>query len=133
MDEAIKKARRAFFAFGAIGAFQGQLNPISGRSIYETCVIPVLWFGCENLVLTDSMLHQLESFQEDFGRQILKLSRHHSILSTRLALRWPSVTARVLISKLSLLSKLNEGGGSIGSQIISSLPQGSLRLVRNDT
>ena len=36
MDEAIKKARRAFFAFGAIGAFQGQLNPISGRSIWDT-------------------------------------------------------------------------------------------------
>ena len=44
MDEAIKKARRAFFAFGAIGAFQGQLNPISGRSIYETCVIYPLYY-----------------------------------------------------------------------------------------
>ena len=96
VHEAIKKARLAFFAFGAIGAFQGQLNPISGRSIYETCVIPVLLFGCENWVLTDSMLHQLESFQGEIGRRILKLTRHHSTLSTRLALRWPSVTVRVL-------------------------------------
>ena len=55
VDEAIKKARRAFFAFGAIGAFQGQLNPISSRSIYETCVVPTLLFGCENWVLTDLM------------------------------------------------------------------------------
>ena len=130
VDEAIKKARRAFFAFGAIGAFQGQLNPISGRSIYETCVIPVLLFGCENWVLTDSMLHQLESFQGEIGRRILKLTRHHSTLSTRLALRWPSVTARVLISKLSLLSKLSERGDSLGGQIFSSLPQESLKLVR---
>ena len=81
-DEAIKKARLAFFAFEAIGAFQGQLNPISGRRIYETCVIPTLLFGCENWVLTDSMLHQLESFQGEIGCQILKLSRHHSTIWT---------------------------------------------------
>ena len=31
VDEAIKKARRAFFAFGAMGGFQGKLNPISTR------------------------------------------------------------------------------------------------------
>ena len=130
VDEAIKKARRAFFAFGAIGAFQGQLNPISGRSIYETCVIPVLLFSCENWVLTDSMLHQLEFFQGEIGRRILKLTRHHSTLSTRLALRWPSVTARILISKLGLLSKLSERGDSIGGQIFSGLPHGSLRLVQ---
>ena len=37
VDEAIKKARWAFFAFETIGAFQGQLNPISGRNIYS-CV-----------------------------------------------------------------------------------------------
>ena len=109
MDEAIKKARRAFFAFRAIGAFQGQLNPISGRSIYETCVIPTLLFGCENWVLTDSMLHQLESFQGEIGCRILKLSRHHSTLLTHLGLRWPLITMRILISKLSLLTKLNEG------------------------
>ena len=129
VDKAIKKARRAFFAFGAIRAFQGQLNPISGRSIYETCVIPTLLFGFENWVLTDSMLHQLESFQGEIKRHILKLSRHHSTLSTRLGLRWTSITTRILISKLSLLTKLSEGEGSIGSQIFSSLPQGFLRLM----
>ena len=106
------------------------MNPISGRSIYETCVIPTLLFGCENWVLTDSMLHQLESFQGEIGRRILKLSRHHSTLSMRLGLRWPSITTRILISKLSLLTKLSEGEGTIGSQIFSSLPQGSLRLMQ---
>ena len=39
IDVAIGKARRAF---GALGAFQGKLNPLTGKSIYETCVIPVL-------------------------------------------------------------------------------------------
>ena len=63
MDEAIKKARRAFFAFGAMGGFQGKLNPISTRCIFETCVVPVLLYGCENWILTDSLLHKLEMFQ----------------------------------------------------------------------
>ena len=126
MDKAIKKARWAFFCLWAIGAFQGQLNPISGRSIYETCAIPTLLFGCKNWVLTDSMLHQLESLQGEIGHQILKLSRHHSTLLTHLGLRWPSISARILISKLSLLTKLSEVEGNIGSQIFSSLPQGSL-------
>ena len=42
IDEAIKKARRTFFAFGAMGAFHGKLNPISGKTIFDTCVIPIL-------------------------------------------------------------------------------------------
>ena len=28
VDDAIKKARQAFFAFGAMGAFHAQLNPL---------------------------------------------------------------------------------------------------------
>ena len=64
------------------------------------------------------------------GRRILKLSKYHSTLSTRLALRWPSVTARMFVRKLSLLSKVSDEGNSIGSQIFSSSPQDSLRLVQ---
>ena len=37
VDEAIKKAKRAFFAYGAMGAFQGKLNPLSGKTIFNTC------------------------------------------------------------------------------------------------
>ena len=130
MDEAIKKARRAFFAFGAMGAFQGQLNPVSTRSIYETCVVPVLLFGSENWILTDSMLHQLESFQGEIGRRMLKLSKYHSTLSTRLALKCPSITARIFIRKLSLLSKVCQEGNNIGNKIFSSSNQDSLRLTQ---
>ena len=112
------KARRAFFAFGAMGTFHGQLNPISAKSIYEVCVVPVLLFGSENWILTDSTLHLLESFQGEIEHRILKLSKHHSTLSTRLALRWPSVTARIFLRKLSLLSKVCKESDNIGSHII---------------
>ena len=43
----ISKARKAFFASGSIGAFQGHLNPLSSRCIYLTCVLPVLLYGSE--------------------------------------------------------------------------------------
>ena len=130
VDEAIKKARRAFFAFGAMGTFHGQLNPISAKSIYEVCVVPVLLFGSENWILTDSTLRLLESFQGEVGRRILKLSKHHSSLSTRLGLRWPSVTARIFLRKLSLLSKVCKESDNIGSHIFSELHQNSLKLVQ---
>ena len=108
VDEAIKRARRAFFAFGAMGGFQGKLNPISTGCLFETCVVPVLLYGCENWILTDQLLHQLESFQAVTGCRILQLSRFHSGLSTRLALKWPCVATRTLIKKLSLLSRVKK-------------------------
>ena len=48
VDENIKKARRCFFHYGSIGAFQGDICPLSSRSILESCVMPVLLYGCEN-------------------------------------------------------------------------------------
>ena len=44
--ENINKARRAFFALGRLGAFQGDLNPLSSCSIFENCIIPTLYTYC---------------------------------------------------------------------------------------
>ena len=101
IDEAIKKARRAFFAFGAMGAFHGKLNTISGKTIFDTCVILILLFGSENWIITDPLVYQLEAFQGEIGRRILKLSKFNSTISTRLALKWPSIATRIIILKLS--------------------------------
>ena len=62
-DENIKKARRAFFHYGSIGVFQGDICPLSSRSVLECCVMPVLLYGCENWVLTNSLWQKMESFQ----------------------------------------------------------------------
>ena len=86
IEEAIMKARRAFFAFGAMEAFHGKLNPISGRMIFDTCVIPILLYVSKNWILTASLFDRLEAFQGEIGRRILKLSKFHSTLST---LKWP--------------------------------------------
>ena len=97
------------------------------------CVIPILLYGSENWILTTPLFDRLEAFQGEIGRRILKLSKFHSLLSTRLALRWPSVAARIFIQKLNLLFKINSEEDSIGCHIFSKLaakdPQ-SLQIIQ---
>ena len=48
IDESIRNVRRAFFHFGSIGVFQSDVSPLSSRAVLESCVMPILLFGCEN-------------------------------------------------------------------------------------
>jgi len=73
IDEAITKARRAFFAYGSLGAFQGKLNPLAGKTIFEVCVILVLLFGSDNWLLYRLPPGSLGRIQGEIGRRILKL------------------------------------------------------------
>ena len=130
VDEAVKKARRAFFLFGGMGAFQGDLNPLSGRAFFETCVVPTLLYGCENWILTEDMLLTLESFQEEIGRRILKLSGFHSGLAVRVLLQWPSVKARVLMRKLIFLKRVVSGDDVVSSQVFRTLVAGDVNRIQ---
>ena len=56
--ENIGSARRVFFSFGSIGVFHGNLNPLSSRSVVETCVMPILLFGSECWYLSDPTLDE---------------------------------------------------------------------------
>ena len=100
----IFKARRAFFGLGSTGVFHGKLN--SSSSMFETCIIPVLLFGCKTWLLDTICLQALERFQCEVGRRILKLSKYHSGDAIRIVLQWPLVSTRILKRKLSFLSKL---------------------------
>ena len=42
-----RQGSKSRLALCSIGAFHGQLNPLSGRMIFETCVIPILLYDCE--------------------------------------------------------------------------------------
>ena len=106
IQENISKARRAFFAFGRIDAFQGHLNPLSSINIFETCVIPVLLYGSDTWLLDSSTILLLEQFQYEIGRRILKLQNNTSGKLVRLCLNLPSMACRILIRKLTLLGKL---------------------------
>ena len=59
VDENIQKARRAFFHYGSIGVFQGDISPLSSRSVLESCVMPVLMYGSENWIMTEVLFERL--------------------------------------------------------------------------
>lgn len=86
VEENIKKARRAFFSYGSIGAFQGDLNPLSTKSIIDSCVMPILLFGSENWILTESLLNKLEAFLGELAKRALKWPQHLSNTAAILAL-----------------------------------------------
>ena len=89
----------------------------SGKNIFDTCFVPVLLFGSENWILTDSQLNHLEAFMGEIGRRILKLPKSHSTLATRDALKFPLVTARILTRNLNLFSKVSSEVESIGCRM----------------
>ena len=106
VSDNINKARRAFFALGRLGAFQGDLNPLSSCSIFETCITPILLYSSETWLLDSTSLDALESFQHDIGCCILRVPKFYSKLAVRIALHWPKAATRILIRKLGFLSKL---------------------------
>ena len=56
-------------------AFQGDLNPLSGRAIFEMCVVPTLLYGRESWILTEDMIDLIwRVFKKELeGQWILKL------------------------------------------------------------
>ena len=122
VHENVSKARKAFFALGNIGAFHVSLNPLSGHSIFETCIVPILLYDCKAWLLDSSTIKVLESFQCDIGRRILRPPKHHSKTVVRLGLQWPSVSTSILIHKLSFLATLlSSTDDKISSRIFTSL------------
>ena len=122
VSERIQKARAAFFANGQLGAFHGLLNPLSSRSIVESCILPVLLYGSEHWVLNFSLLEALESFQAELGRRILKLPKFSSKTVPLLVLNWPSICARILCNKLSFLFRVCNGeSSSLSTQVFRSI------------
>ena len=67
LEANIQNARRPFLHFGSIGTFPGDLSHLSTRLVVETCVVPVLIYGCENWILTERILEHLELVQRIHG------------------------------------------------------------------
>jgi len=54
------------------GILQGDLGPLSNRSVVETYVLPVLTYECESWILSEGHLKLLEAFQGEMAKRILK-------------------------------------------------------------
>ena len=122
IEENVKKARRAFFSYGSMGAFQGDLNPLSSKSIIESCVMPILLFGCENWILSETCLHTLEAFLGELAKRALKWPQHFSNTSAILALEMETFRSRLICRKLSFLKRLlGVNAKGVGAVAMSSL------------
>lgn len=78
VEENIQKARHAFFHFGSIGVFQGNISPLSSREVIESCVMPVLLYGSKNWILSEAPMKKLEAFQGELVKRVLKWPKHLS-------------------------------------------------------
>ena len=118
----ILKARKAFFGLGSTGVYHGKLNPLSSSSIFESFVLPVLLYGCETWMLDATCIQALDRFQCEIGRRILKLSKRHPSDAVRIALNWPTISTRILLRKLTFLSRLlTNSDDTMSSRIFTSL------------
>ena len=106
IESNISKARKAFFSYGSIGAFQGDLSPLSCRSLVETCICPILFYGCENCFLDDAVLNILYSLLGELSKRILRLSKWYSNTAAMVVLDCGSARARCLDRKLCFLHRI---------------------------
>ena len=91
--------------FLPLGAFQGDLSPLSTRSIIETCAMPILLFGSENWIVSGDILDQLESFLGELAKRALKWPRHFSNTAAMTVLDLDSVTSRIVVWKRRFLKR----------------------------
>ena len=118
VEENIRKAHKSFFHYGSLGAFQGDLSPLSTKSIIETRVMPILLFGSENWIVSKTILDQLESFLGELAKRALRWSRHFSNTTAVTALDMVSVTSEIAVRKLGFLKRqLAEGAVAMRSLV----------------
>ena len=128
----VQKARKAYFQYGSIYAFQGKLSPVSCCSIVETCVLPVLLYGVENWVLSPESIRMLDSFQGEIAKRILRLPKWYSNTAAIVALGWNSLHYVCTIRKLRFLHRVMTNQESICHRAFSAMVDDveSLSLVR---
>ena len=75
----------------------GDINPLSMKSVIDTCVMSVLLYGWDNWILTEKSVQLFESFLGWMAKRALKWPQH---LSTTVSLGMETVKSRILIRKL---------------------------------
>ena len=133
IEHNILKARKSFFAYGSMGLFQGNLSPLSGRSVVETCILPILMYGVENWCLSHISIQMLDSFLGELSKRLLKLPRWYSNTPASIVIGLRSARAICLHRKLNFLHKISgEISETVSSQTLLSLSDDidSICLIR---
>ena len=128
----VQKARRAFFQYGSIYAFQGKLSPLSCSSIVEMCILPILFYGVENWVMSPESIQILESFQGEIAKRILRLPKWYSNTAAIIALGWNTLHSVCTTRNLKFLHRVTTSKESICHRVFSATVDDieSVSLVR---
>ena len=80
--------------------------------------MPVLLYGCENWILKERLISQLNSFLVELAKRCLGWPKHHSNTAAQVALDLESIRSRLLFTKLGFLrrSMLNDAG--VGAEMM---------------
>ena len=128
------KARKSFFTYGSMGVFQGDLSPLSGRSVVETCILPILLYGAENWCLSQNSIQALDSFLGELSKRLLKLPIWYSNTPASIVIALGSASPLCLNRKLNFLKKISSDDNSetVSSRTLASLSDDvdSICLVR---
>ena len=95
-----------------MGLFKGDLSPLSGRSMVETCILPILLYGIENWCLTQNSIQMLDSFLGELSKRLLRLPRWYSNTPASIVVGLMSARALCLTRKLNFLRKISIDGYS---------------------
>ena len=119
VQENIIKARKTFLLLGVSKLSREiSIRYRSAISVFESCVLSILLYGCETWLLDSSTIQLLECFQLEIGRRILKLPKWFSGTVIRICLSLPSIVYRVFLRKIKYLAKLLVGDSkSINSRV----------------
>ena len=81
-------------------------------------MLPVLLYGCENWILTNRLMKQLECFQGEIAKRALRGPDHISSTAAVVTLGLPLIWCEVLVRKFGILLKLSdEVANGVGASV----------------
>ena len=110
--------------------FQDDLSTVSGHSVFETCVIPILFYGCENWCLTERCLLLLECFIGELSKRLLRLPKWYSNTPATIICDLKSACCFCTCRKLYFQQKMvsNDGKCTISSKMFNAVSDDATSL-----
>ena len=119
VEENLKKARRAAYSlFGSGYRGHNGMNIVTVLHLYTTYITPVLLYGLELLLPTETLVNKLEIFQRKFVKQILQVADNTANPAIYLLTGLLPIQAQIHIRALSFLHNIcSQSEDSIERQI----------------
>ena len=105
-EDRISRGRRAFWKVCNINPPQSPVSPKILSKLYWSICIPSMLYGCEVMVLNDTVMEKFDYFHRSAGRVIQRLSENSAKVMHISSLGWWSLHGYISKLKLMFLYKL---------------------------